>query len=278
MSSPGGSNADKHVRDAEQLVQQPSESAIPIVEEFFNADALRTLHKLQAQITGTKIADLWKMVTSGQESGFGSCDAYHQEPFFAPMPDQNDTFDICVGIVFPHNNAGDDKVRIIEGTPMKRLCDVIPDAPRLYSDFMTCDEGNPGFHRFSKALKALENAPLGLRKYDFVIDLGVIRFKVHHTQPMYCVQGKLQKNEMHVVDAKVATIEIVSDGLEIAKVSGDLKSNSLQLVLSNPMLEAAKSASLDKDALRPYLKAAHHLLNKTEEKALDKAACYLSKQ
>ena len=82
---------------------------------------------------------------------------------------------------------------------------------------------------------------------------------------------------MHVVGAKVATIEIVSDNLEIAKVSGNLKSKSLSLVLSNPMLDAAKSATLDKDELRPYLAKAHYLLSKTEEEALDKAAQYLSK-
>ena len=278
MSSLDVSNAGKGQSDAEQLVEQPSESGIPIVDQFFNPKYLEILHKLRPQVTKTKIANLWKMLTSGHESGFGSCDAYHQEPFFALMPSQNDTFDIYAGIVIPHNNASDDTVQIVEGTPMKRLCDVIGGAPLLYSDFMKCDNGNPGFRRFSAKLKALENAPLGMRKYDFVIDLGVIRFKVHHTQPMYCVQGKLQKNEMHVVGAKVATIEIVSDGLEIAKVSGDLKSNSLSLVLSNPMLEAIKSASLDKDELRPYLKAAHYLLDKAEEEALDKAAHYLLKQ
>ena len=278
MSCRADSGAEKEVRGAEQLVEQHSESAIPIVDKFFNAKALGILHELRAEVTGAKIANLWKMLTSGQESGFGSCDAYYQEPFFAPMPSQNDTYDIYAGIVIPHNNASDDTVQIVEGTPMKRLCDVIGGAPLLYSDFMKCDNGNPGFRRFSAKLKALENAPLGMRKYDFVIDLGVIRFKVHHTQPMYCVQGKLQKNEMHVIDAKVVTIEIVSECLEIAKVSGDLKSNCLQLVLSNPMLESVKSESLDKDALRPYLKAAHHLLNKTEEEALDKAAYYLSKQ
>jgi hypothetical protein len=278
MSSFVDSDAEKEVHDAEQLVEQHSESAIPIVAGFFNAKALGILQELRAEVTGTKIANLWAMLTSGDESGFGSCDAYCEEPFFAPMPSQNDTFDIYAGIVIPHNNASDDSVRFVEGTPMKRLCDVIVGAPLLYSDFMKCDNGDPGFRLFSAKLKALENAPLGMRKYDFVNDLGVIRFKVHHTQPMYCVQGTLQPNEMHVVDAKVATIEIVSDGLEIAKVSGDLKSNSLHLVLSNPMLDAAKSAYLDKDALRPYLKAAHHLLSKTEEEALDKAASYLSKQ
>ena len=278
MSSLDVSNAGKGQSDAEQLVEQPSESGIPIVDQFFNPKYLEILHKLRPQVTKTKIANLWDMMTSGHESDFGSCDAYNQEPFFAPMPSQDDTGDICVGIVIPHNQAGDEKVQIVEGTPMKRLCDVIVGAPLLYSDFMKCDNGNPGFRRFSAKLKALENAPLGMRKYDFVIDLGVIRFKVHHTQPMYCVQGKLQKNEMHVIDARVVTIEIVSDSLEIAKVSGDLKSNCLQLVLSNPMLESVKSESLDKDALRPYLKAAHHLLDKTEEEALDKAAQYLSKQ
>jgi hypothetical protein len=272
MSSLVDSHAQKDESDAAQLVEQPrqsaqprSDSAIPIVEKFFNAKALETLHALQPQITGTKIANLWKMVTSGHESGLASCDAYHQEPFFAPMPSRNDDFDIYVGIVIPHNKASDDKVQNVNGTPMKRLCDVIDGAPLLYSDFMSCDNGNPGFVKFSQALKALENAPLGMRKYDFVIHPGVIRIKVHHTQPMYLVQGKLQENEMHVVGAKVATIEIVSNGLEIAKVSGDLESNSLSLVLSNPMLEAIKSASLDKDELRPYLRAAHYLLDKAEE-------------
>ena len=272
MSSLVDSHAQKDESDAAQLDEQPrqsaqprSDSAIPIVEKFFNAKALETLQTLQPQVTRTKIANLWKMVTSGHESGLASCDAYHQEPFFAPMPSQDDTDDICVGIVIPHNHAGDDKVQIVEGTPMKRLCDVIPEAPRLYSEFMTCDKGNPGFRHFSQALKALDNAPLGMRKFDFVIEQGVIRFKVHHTQPMYCVQGKLIRNEMHVDGAKVATIEIVSNGLEIAKVSGDLESNSLSLVLSNPMLEAIKSASLDKDELRPYLRAAHYLLDKAEE-------------
>ena len=265
MSSLDVSNAGKGQSDAEQLVEQPSESGIPIVDQFFNPEYLEILHKLRAQVTKTKIANLWDMMTSGHESGFGSCDAYYQEPFFAPMPSQDDTYDICVGIVIPHNHAGDDKVQIVEGTPMKRLCDVIPGAPRLYSEFMTCDKGNPGFRHFSQALKALDNAPLGMRKFDFVIEQGVIRFKVHHTQPMYCVQGKLIRNEMHVDGAKVATIEIVSNGLEIAKVSGKLESSSLSMVLSNPMLESIKSASLDKDELRPYLRAAHYLLDKAEE-------------
>ena len=89
MSSCVDSHAEKDVCDAAQLVEQPSESAqprsdsaIPIVEKFFNADALETLNALQPQVTGTKIANLWKMVTSGHESGLASCDAYHQEPFF----------------------------------------------------------------------------------------------------------------------------------------------------------------------------------------------------
>ena len=278
MSSLDVSNAGKDERDAEQLVEQPSESGIPIVDQFFNPEYLEILHKLRPQVTKTKIANLWDMVTSGHESDFSRCDAYHQEPFFAPMPSQDDTDDICVGIVIPHNQAGDEKVQIVEGTPMKRLCDVIPGAPRLYSEFMTYDKGNPGFRHFSQALKALDNAPLGMRKFDFVIEQGVIRFKVHHTQPMYCVQGKLISNEMHVDGAKVATIEIVSDNIEIAKVSGNLKSNSLSLVLSNPMLGAVKSETLNKDELRPYLQAAHYLLTKTQEKALDQAAHYLSKK
>jgi hypothetical protein len=251
------------------------DSAIPIVEKFFNAAALETLHTLQPQVTGTKIANLWKMVTSGHESGLASCDAYHQEPFFAPMPSLNDDFEIYVGIVIPHDKASDDKVQIVSGTPMKRLCDVIDGAPLLYSDFMSCDNGNPGFIKFSRALKALEDAPLGMRKYDFaVIHPGVIRIKVHYTQPMYNVKGKLEENEMHVVGAKVATIDIVSNGLEIAKVSGDLESNApgaLSLVLSNPMLTTMQSASLDKVELRPYLKAAHYLLDNAEELKSDAA-------
>ena len=218
---------------------------IPVATQFFNGEVAE---KLTNKVKLDEVTKYFAKVLNHDFAVFN----FTAEVFFVPMPMDDK---IAVGILNPDDPAAHDLFGV-KVTPLTYLVD---NAPTTWKDFMSCDEGNPGFGKFTGIIKALESPPLHMKKYDIALEDGTpLRFKVHSLQPYLNLGGQLVKNDMLVDGGLVCTVEIMNEGLEFAKVSGLQAGKTPVLVPSNPAMKRVVSEDVDIAQLKPYLKDAHY--------------------